>query len=232
MTNDRREQKPGPTFEKDLESVQAAWTRLDRAEPPDLLDQAILNSAARALESGPAPWWKRRPVHWAGATATAMVLALTLTLVIRQDPMAPAPMTAPVQMGQDELKQDRDDSVLSKKVEAETDGSDLYRRNLQEKLVRSQSRTEPAGDLEEHLAAPAPPQSRMAATAGQREELSSDPAGTAEVAEMADSIMTPEEWIMRLLELQKSGKEQAFTEELAAFRAAYPEYPLPPGLKD
>jgi hypothetical protein len=40
----------------------------------------------------------------------------------------------------------------------------------------------------------------------------------------------PEAWIERLRELKSGGDLEAFQRELAAFRATYPAYPLPPEL--
>ena len=41
-----------------------------------------------------------------------------------------------------------------------------------------------------------------------------------------------EQWIEKLQELKQSGTVEQFKHELEAFRAAYPEYPLPPELTD
>lgn len=48
--------------------------------------------------------------------------------------------------------------------------------------------------------------------------------------EMADAIADPDSWIQRLLQLRKSQQQDLFEEELAAFREAFPDYPLPPEL--
>ena len=41
------EMNPGGAWEQDLESVRSALPGLESAEPPDLLDQAVLNTARR-----------------------------------------------------------------------------------------------------------------------------------------------------------------------------------------
>ncbi len=214
MTSDPKDKKPGPGFEQDLEALSTAWSNVNQAEPPDLLDQAILNSAARALEGQPLPWWKKRPLHWAGAAATAMVLVLTITLVVQQDPMAPSPPVLKQEgLEQDELKQDRDDSALRKKSEVSADASEFHRERPASKRA----------------AAPAPPQASLAASKVLEEEVSDRPV---ELSIMADPITTADEWLNQLLELKAAGKEQELKEQLAAFTAAYPDYALPTELQD
>jgi hypothetical protein len=47
-----------------------------------------------------------------------------------------------------------------------------------------------------------------------------------------DEVPSAEDWIEKLLRLKESGQDASLAEELAAFRAAYPDYALPPGLDD
>jgi hypothetical protein len=209
MTSDPKDKKPGPGFEQDLEALSTAWSNVNQAEPPDLLDQAILNSAARALEGQPLPWWKKRPLHWAGAAATAMVLVLTITLVVRQDPIAPSP----AMLEQKELKQDRDDTVLRKKSEVSAGAVEFRRERPAAKRVAS----------------PAPSQASLAASPVLEDEVADRPA---EQSIMADSITTADEWVIQLLELKAAGKEQELKEQLTAFTAAHPDYALPTELQD
>ena len=225
MTTDPKNQKSGPGFEQDLEKLGTAWNSMDQAEPPDLLDQAILNSAARALEGKPLPWWKKRPLHWAGAAATAMVLVLTITLVVQQDPMAPAP----AMLEQDELKQDRDDSDLSNKSEVSADAVEFRKERPAEEMGRSQEIAEPDAKMAKRLAAPAPPQASLAASPVLEEEVTDKPA---ELPITTGSITSADDWVEQLLELKAEGKEQELMEQLAAFRKAYPDYALPTELQD
>jgi hypothetical protein len=87
MSNDRPKHRPDGNYLEDLDLARSAWSQLEQAEPPELLDQAVLNAARRAAANP-----RRRPsVGWLGALATAAVVVLTLTLVVRQDPQGPAP---------------------------------------------------------------------------------------------------------------------------------------------
>jgi len=72
---DPKDHKPelnaGNNWEQDLESVRSALSGLESVEPPDLLDQAILNTARRELTAS-----RPRPMRWVGAFATAAVVIL------------------------------------------------------------------------------------------------------------------------------------------------------------
>lgn len=75
----------------DLEWAEKRWARRDRAEPPELLDQAVLNAARRAL---PEPRKSRR-LPWISGLATAGVVVLALGLLLRQEPSQPVRLDTP-----------------------------------------------------------------------------------------------------------------------------------------
>ncbi len=89
MTSDPRKQSPDDRLERDVEKIRAALSGQDRREPPDLLDQAVLNSARRALENPEKKWLRRFPVRWMGAIATASVIVLAIGLVVQQEQETP-----------------------------------------------------------------------------------------------------------------------------------------------
>lgn len=68
-----------------LEKLGHAYDQLPNDEPPALLDQAILNSAHRALEKKP-HWMK---FGWLHGLTTAAVVVLTLSIIINQREQAP-----------------------------------------------------------------------------------------------------------------------------------------------
>ena len=86
MTSDPRDQHSRPEFEQDLEAVRSAWSGLKQTDPPELLNQAVLNAARRELGTRR----KSRPLRWLGGFATAAVIVLALTIVIQQDEQSPA----------------------------------------------------------------------------------------------------------------------------------------------
>lgn len=69
---------------QDLEWVERRWVSEENASPPDLLDQAVLNTARRAI-----PAKRKRPARWFGGLATASVALLAISLVFLQEPGVP-----------------------------------------------------------------------------------------------------------------------------------------------
>jgi hypothetical protein len=69
----------------ELDKLSSAYVRLEQDEPPELLDQAILNSAHRALEKKP-HWMKFGWLH--GLTTTA-VFVLAFSLILNQPESTP-----------------------------------------------------------------------------------------------------------------------------------------------
>ena len=92
--------------------ARSAWSQLEQAEPPDLLDQAVLNAARRAAERPV----RRRAARWLGALATAAVVVLTLSIVIRQDPQGPAPPVPATDGFELELRAAREAPVQSEEA--------------------------------------------------------------------------------------------------------------------
>ena len=87
MTSDPRDQQSGPEFEQDLKAVRSAWSGLEQTDPPELLNQAVLNTARRELNTRR----RSRPLRWLGGFATATVIVLALTIVIQQDEQQTTP---------------------------------------------------------------------------------------------------------------------------------------------
>ena len=223
-TNKRPESSQGSEFDQDLEAIRSAWPPMEQREPPELVDQAVLNKARRELGG------RRRPLRWLGAFATASVIILTLTIVIQQDPAPPVVMD-------------------------ETDGLKLERPTPEE----SREKADDASALRAPPATAAPAASRAMRVTAEEESGFSDrdreaesmalseqalemnataakeppEAGAAtglEKKSRVDGILPAEDWIERLLQLRASGQADRLSEELAAFREAYPDHPLPPEL--
>lgn len=207
MTSDPRDQNHDQELEHDLDAVRSAWSALEKAEPPGLLDQAVLNAAHRELGNGK----RRRPLRWAGALATAAVIVIALGIVVQQDQQPPLPSGKQA----NGLKLDHDDANAKKEVPAKA---------LEEKLrsdqFRSQAAAEPAAESAQRTKRMAAPASTVVTQAAEREEgLVSD-----------EAIPEAGAWIEQLLTLKQNRQFEELAEELAAFRAAYPNYVLPPEL--
>lgn len=73
------------SFNDGLDKLSRAYGRLHQDEPPGLLDQAVLNSAHRALEKKP-HWMK---FGWLHGLTTAAVFVLAFSLILNQPELAP-----------------------------------------------------------------------------------------------------------------------------------------------
>jgi len=214
---DRKSDHPDERdHEKDLEQVLSAMPALEAAEPPEMVDQAVLNMARRDLELRS----RRRPLRWLGAFATAAVVVLSVSIVLQQDPNPPAGQLPP----------------------SEQDGIDLEKRKKQEAyrktdtdISKSSRRDNTPDQPVETAAAPLQEESVQAEKSVARLSASSAEDSYRDVAEDAvevEDVPAPEEWIERLLLLYQSGLYEKLEEDLAAFKQAYPDHPLPPQLQD
>ncbi|HMB60414.1 MAG TPA: hypothetical protein VKN35_10925 [Xanthomonadales bacterium] len=73
----------------DLQRIRAAFQNLQHDDPPELLDQAIINLARRELE-GQQKQRKRR-MQWIGALSSMALLLITLNLVVDHQGASPRP---------------------------------------------------------------------------------------------------------------------------------------------
>jgi len=220
MTSDPHDQQSGPEFEHDLEAVRSAWSGLEQTDPPELLDQAVLNTARRELGARR----KRRPLNWMGAFATAAIVVLALTIVIQQDEQ----QTTPTLKKTNGFKLDQAAPAASR---SEADLNDLEEKSGHEPAARqlTPQREEKTGlRMKKSVAAPVTP-AADAAVMAVAEEMSDSPA---EPAKDADRIPEADAWIGRLLHLRQTRQDEKLVQELAAFRNAYPDYVLPPELQD
>lgn len=204
MTIDPRNQRPDQEWERDLESVRSKWDSLHHSEPPDLLDQAVLNRAKLELETRGRSYRKQPSLKWLGAFATAAVVVLALTLTIEQEQQSPLPAGGEA----DGIRLDRDKEFADQADAAED--TTVTRARLESPTRPALSKSAENYPLAEM---------KMAETAA--------PAKPAE-AEVPDA----EDWIEKLLALKASGQDARLAEELSAFRAAYPQYTLPPELEE
>jgi len=147
---------------------------------------------------------RRSSLRWLGSLATAAVVVLALAIVIRQDQQGPVPPAL------------------------ETDGFQLDTRSKRSEKMADEG---VAAD-----AAPGPAELRLeraapAAANDSRQELDATTMPPV-LLENEAAAPGPDAWIDRMLQLQQAGRLDELTAELAAFRKAYPEHPLPPELRE
>lgn len=209
--------KPERDFERDLGELQAKWGRMERTEPPDLLDQAVLNAARRDLQ----PARKRRPLRWLGGFATATVVVLAISVILEQQP----PVTAPAE--------DLPNGLKIQKQEAVTEEADALQQFDQAPMPAAEPRAMTREAKRDTLSVAGAVRAEPEATAqkAKRSENSSY-AEMAEVLAEEDALLSPGAWIALLEELKRSDEPADFEAELRAFREAYPDYPLPDSLTD
>lgn len=230
MTNDPRKPKDESQLEQELAEVRAEWRSMAQAEPPDLVDQAVLNAARRDLE----PTRKRRPLRWLGGFATAAVVVLALTLVIDQEPRRPDLPAATeksrprADSPEEPVLQSSEPAPLQAPLppaepsrmarEARRDAARL--KAADENAVAEKAAAGAAQRFEPAVAAAAP-----AAEATEAEAFTDE-------ALEETLLPDPEAWIEQLMELQAQGETDALEAGIAAFRSAYPDYSLPPELAE
>ncbi|MSQ99738.1 MAG: hypothetical protein EXR85_10665 [Xanthomonadales bacterium] len=191
--------------ELDVSVVQAIYSGLSTAEPPALLDQAVLNLARRESERTHERRINTR--HWIAALSTTCVLALSLGLLMHRGESPPGSSGA--------------ESSKTKRLQpaaAEQEHDELRAMHDQAAPLPEQSTVGAAAPMEAQPAAPAEP-----AAAGIMKS---------KLAKSVDSTGDPDAWLQRILQLQQAGDAAQLATELQAFRAAYPDYPLPQALQD
>jgi hypothetical protein len=276
MTMDPKDRKSeasqagGP--ERDLDAtelamIQASWSELESPEPPELIDQTVLNTARRELANR-----RRKPLRWIGAFATASVVVLALTIVVQQDH---EPLKAPRSNGakldaaaplkvqdeaRSELQEPQEESVSgafndtlpeSRAMESGRDQGQLMKQSAAAKRELSagpEKANQPVAATAEaefeavpvtegkELSAVQPKKTAEAEQAmGERVQglgTANAAAPATEQDEAASTLPNPDEWIQRMLLLMQSELYEQLEEELAEFKLAYPDHPLPPELED
>ena len=227
-------------LDRALEKIGRAWKREPGPEPPELVDLAVLNRARREVLAGK----RGRRLRWLGGLATAAVVVLTLSIVVRQDQRpdpAPAPAADGLQIEASRRDREKSETPSERPQEPpEALSSDPApqpvepipvapaKRVLQETDAAAQSKetADRAPNIEEKFRRESP----LRAASTEAETLSDRADDDGQKAD-AEGVLSPEAWIERLLQLKESGQAERLAREIAGFREAYPDYPLPPGLE-
>lgn len=139
------------SLNEDLDKLRRSYAGLEQDEPPELLDQAILNSAHRALEKK-SRWMK---FSWVHGLTTAAVFVLALSLIINQREQSPA---IPDGIEVESLSLPQLD-VSAKKPSAATRSDDFRQVKKEKSVGRSDVLKDPPAAVEDALPVAAPAES-------------------------------------------------------------------------
>lgn len=233
------EMNPGNNWEQDLEAVRSALPGLESVEPPDLLDQVVLNTARRELAAS-----RRKPMRWIGALATAAVLVLTLSIVLQQDQKTPDPRNGngikldaarPAAASNVASTPPLEMDYAAKKTMQQVGKESGYRPVNEPDLAKRRTHFEDESpDLQSVLSRDTAKQARVV-----QEEQTGDAILRIDLSalqtkeEVSEAVLPdPVAWIEKMLELQQTERHEELKYELEAFRKVYPAYPLPSELRD
>jgi len=194
----------------DISVLQAAYSELSKSEPPALLDQAVLNLARREAEGAHERRINTR--HWIAALSTAFVLVLSLGLLM--------------QRGEPPLESSKAESSNTQSSDKEgvlPPAAEQVHGEL--RVMHDQATSLPQPST---VGADSP----MELESGAPVESANAQVMKSSAAKSADYAGDPAAWLQRILRLQQAGDAAQVARELQAFRAAYPDYPLPQALLD
>ena len=184
----------------------------------------MLNRARRELESNR----RRTPrLRWLGGFATAAVMVLALTLVLQQEQQAPLPDAGKSDGLQLEPARPAAAPATSLHDEPIANGAPEAAATEQRKRSNFSAAKEKSAALPRDRAAQAPAPMKAETQAMAEAVIVGEDAVSSDVQQ---ELLTAEEWVQRLLRLQEEGDAARLSEELTAFRRAYPDHPLPPSL--
>ncbi len=129
MSNIHNNGENDKSLNEGLDRLGQAYGQLPHDEPPDLLDQAILNSAHRAVQKKP-HWMK---FGWLHGLTTAAVFVLALSIIINQRQQVPVYESGGRDNGLGSLQREK----VAKKQSADTPSADM-RMEMKEKSENRQ----------------------------------------------------------------------------------------------
>jgi hypothetical protein len=208
------------SLNEDLDKLGNVYGRLEQDEPPELLDQAILNSAHRAVEKK--PHWMQ--FGWLHGLTTAAVFILAFSIILNQ--REPVPGYENGVRNNETVSLQREKVAEQPVIEAQR--SRYVSDSLQGKTDSDANET-PAKEsmLEETMM----DEADLRADSPQAGVISKQtrPAAIAEASEMKARVRTDseiEQKILDIIKLKQSGDETWKT-ELETFKSNYPDYRLP-----
>ena len=205
-----------------LDKLSREYGLLEQDEPAELLDQAILNSAHRAVEKKP-HWMK---FGWLHGLTTAAVFVLAFSIILNQrDPVPDYEISKSnfetIRLQRQKVAKKQSDSLLEeqpKELSSEMAIKNDYRTDI---LQSSPVAAAPASAALENAPEEGAEQPLLEA---QRSLYVRDDTRVKTNSEL-------EQILQAIIKLKQSGNESWKT-ELESFKANYPDYPLPEELTD
>ncbi|ODB83106.1 hypothetical protein A3194_16585 [Candidatus Thiodiazotropha endoloripes] len=185
--------------------------------PSEALDQAVLSRARKAT----AKYRNRWIVPLSSAALLLIGIGLSLPLIDLRHDVYDQPQHQPAPAPQAESLSESDQS-LQKPAKAPAS-----------RVIERQNRAEPVPQAD--MAAP-PLMEQRAKTkfrqgTAERKQLQEAPETMMRSIDSEKTHSTPERWLTEIEALIESGQDQAARRSLSAFRASYPDYPLPKSLQ-
>lgn len=227
-------------------TLSRAYREGAKAEPPPALDALIL-AAARQEAGGRAspvraPWWRRALVP-VGLLAT-LVVTVSIALMVGEQEGEPLPAAAPAPpMAADQAPKAVAPAEPMAKRAAPSFASPptAPAASVMTPGATPQNYAKPAAQADGTAALERRAETRVPAAAaplpaqeaGELREGARgvQPGRAAERVGKTEASRTPAQWIEEIRRLRQVGDEVAARAQLAAFRRAYPDYPLPDDLK-
>ena len=213
-----------------LDELRQAYGQLEQDEPPELLDQAILNSAHRAVEKK-SHWMK---FGWLHGLTTAAVFVLAFSLILNQP--------EPVQLQREEAakKQPSDIgpeiSVMEMKSKSDKQQGFIQNIPVAAPLESAEKEAVPArSKLEEMVQDES--DSMLDSVHNEATYKMASPATISEPAASEDleartrTDSEVEQRLLTIIKLKQSG-DGSWKTELELFKEHYPHYPVPDELTD
>ena len=227
------------------EKVTQAYRALGGEEPPRALDEAILAASRRSR------------LRWRVPLSIAAVLVLAVGVTLRMLP--PQPDAESVALAPQVIETPRPAVSPAKPPASRAQSAQVAAAPTKEPvtgLAQSDSRAAaPAAadarvERSEGPARPGEARAPAALASAKRAEapaaiggarradevsatavMQSAPAAPAPAAaKLSEAALTPEEWLKRIAEMRKQGREREAQESLAEFKKRYPDYKIPEAL--
>jgi len=229
MISNHKSGENNTPLEDELGKISQAYGRMEHEEPPELLDQAILNSAHRAVEKQ-SHWMQ---FGWLHGLTTAAVVVLAISIILRQ--------SEPVPVYEDDMISNEPKQIQLKKAPKKESG--IQPGELRTEMMEKASSSDKDIRLDEIMAEEVLLEATDSMSDSQQTGALSRQASPAAIAEPVKSDMSiqgamesetvseTDAELLAIINLKQAGDE-SWRKELELFLERYPDHPLPDELKD